>query len=106
MERKTAKRIVLGISGMAGTGGCQSVLSQFKASSTPKNLYNTACATAHAYGYGCIIGVATCLIGNIIVDQIFDKKEKKEKEQEEAKDDDGIKTEGSEEEIFGEDTEG
>lgn len=106
MERKTAKRIVLGISGMAGTGGCQSVLSQFKASSTPKNIYNTLCAGAHAYSYGCIIGIATYLIGGIIVDQFFDKKEKKEKEQEEAKEDDGIKTEGSEEEIFGEEAEG
>ena len=105
MERKTAKRIVLGISGMAGIGGCQSVLSQFRALSTPKNLYNTACATAHAYGYGCIIGIATCLIGYIIVDQIFDKKEKKDKEHEEANDDDSIKTEGSEEEIFGDGTE-
>lgn len=103
MERKTAKRIVLGISGMAGTGGCQSVLSQFKASSTPKNIYNTLCAGAHAYSYGCIIGIATYLIGGIIVDQFFDKKEKKE--QEEAKEDDGIKTEDPEEEIFGGDTE-
>ena len=81
MERKHAKKAVLGFSSLAAVGAFQSV---FKGGSS---LLSKACNVCYAGAYGAGIGLAALVVGNVFVDLIFDKKEKKDEKTE----DDGIK---------------
>ena len=84
MERKHAKKGVLGVSSLAAVGAFQSVFNK-----NGSSLFNKVCNTCYAGVYGAGIGLAALVVGTVVVDLIFDKKEKNDKETEEAED--GIK---------------
>ncbi len=86
MERKTAKKAVLGISSLAAVGATQSMLGK------GNSFFGKLCNTCYAGVYGAGVGLFGLMIGTVVVDLIFDKKEKEDKEKTENKDtDDGIK---------------
>lgn len=86
MERKHAKKGVLGFSSLAAVGAFQNVFNKNSSS-----LFGKVCNTCYAGAYGAGIGLAALVVGTVFVDLIFDKKEKKDEEPE--KTDDEIKEE-------------
>ena len=93
MERKQAKKAVLGFSSLAAVGAFQNVFNKNSSS-----LFSKVCNTCYAGAYGAGIGLAALVVGTVVVDLIFDKKEKKDKETKEAED--GIKEENPADSAF------